>query len=420
MKIKRLLLVFGYIAGLLLPLLNPAAVFAASASMSLSSAGSATKGNYVTVSIHENSGAEPVNAARATLSYPTSLLQFISISSSSAFSIVAANSGGGGSVNVDRGAIPAVTGSQTIASVTFKALTDSGSATVSITSGQVISANSNSDISGGKTGTTIALKAPVAAPPPAPKDTTPPSITKITVSDLTISSATINWTTSEPSTSEVSYGPSKGYGLAAVETTANTVHKLGLNSLLIQPGVTYHYSIKATDGAGNSASSPDATFTTPGANLVLSVIDQNKKPLAGAKVETDNKTATTDKQGKASLIGLTVGKKYGVITYRGDKYPFTANIPAADKPVSATIQIKVPANYTLPVVLGVIVLLIIDYFIGWKTGRGGLAGASFNRLKSKSSFLSRFKKPPTAPPTSGPIANSPNSSGPIIRPNKTP
>jgi len=417
MKIKRLIYLI-WTAVFLTPFVVVNTVLAASASMSLSSAGSVTKGSYITVSIRENSGSEPVNAARATLSYPTAQLQFISISSSSAFSIVAANSGGGGSVNVDRGALPAVSGSQTIASVTFKALTDSGTAAVTFACAQVISANSNTDISGAKTGTTISLKAPVAAPPPAPKDTTPPTITKITVSDLTTSSATLNWTTSEPSTSEISYGPSKGYGLAAVEAISNTVHKLVLNSRLIQPGVTYHYSIKATDTSGNSATTPDATFTTAGAQLSIKVINQNKKTLAGAKVEFQDKSATTDKNGLAILKDLTLGKATGVITYHGSKYPFSANITSADKPSSVTVQIKVPTNYTLPIIIGLIILLAADYLLGWKTGRGGLAGASLTHLKTKMSFLNGGNKPPEGPPTSGAGSNPP-SDGPIIRPNQT-
>lgn len=414
MKTKKLLMIIGYSGSLLVPLLNPTSVFAASASMSLSSAGSVTKGSYVTVSIRENSGSEPVNAAKATLSYPTAQLQFVSISSSGAFSIVAANSGGAGSVNVDRGALPAVNGSQTIASVTFKALVDTGTAAVNFTAGQVISANSNADIAGGKSGTSIALKAPAVALPPAPKDTTPPTIAQVSVSDITSGSATINWTTSEPSTSEISYGPNTSYGLAAVETNPNTVHKIILNSPLVQPGITYHYSIKSTDTSGNSASSPDATFTTVGAKLTVTVINQNKKLLSGAKVEVQNYTATTDKTGKATVEGLKIGKTDGIITYRDSKYPFTTDIASADKPNLVTAQIKVPSNYTLPIVLGVIVLLVIDYLIGWKTGRGGLALASVSRLRSKLPFMKGSKNPPSAP-TSGN-----GGEGSIIRPSKSP
>jgi hypothetical protein len=60
--------------GLATLVLSTSPAFAASATVSLISAGSATKGSYITVTIKENSGAEPVTAASATLSYPTDKL----------------------------------------------------------------------------------------------------------------------------------------------------------------------------------------------------------------------------------------------------------------------------------------------------------------------------------------------------------
>src|SRR5204863_9928046 len=99
----------------------------------------------------------PVNAASFTLSYPTSKLTWLS-NTAGAFSVVAASGGGGGSVHFDGGRLPpAVTGNQTIASVRFRGLTDGGTAAIAITGGSVVSANSNTNIAGAKSGGSYTL-----------------------------------------------------------------------------------------------------------------------------------------------------------------------------------------------------------------------------------------------------------------------
>src|SRR5690242_15869063 len=97
--------------------------FASAASLSLSpSASSVVNGSSVTVSIYENSGAEPVNAVQANFSYSASLLQFVSINNAAAFPVAAQSTGGGGSVAIARAAYTGVTGNNLVASVQFKAI----------------------------------------------------------------------------------------------------------------------------------------------------------------------------------------------------------------------------------------------------------------------------------------------------------
>src|SRR3989304_6057950 len=145
--------------------LLPRPAYAASASLFLSPASSSvSQGSIITVSVRKNSGSKPVNAVQANLSYPADKLDYVSISNSSAFSIVAQNSGGGGSVQIARGANPAVTGNQLVASVRFKAKVASGTATVSIAAGSsVVSASSNSNIMTSTGGGSYSLKPPAAA-----------------------------------------------------------------------------------------------------------------------------------------------------------------------------------------------------------------------------------------------------------------
>src|SRR6266511_4333640 len=102
------------------PLLAIPSVFAASATMSLSpSSGTYTTGNNFAIKVYENSGTEPVNAVEASISYPASLVDYVSVTNSSAFSVLASTSGGSGTVDIQRGALPAVTGNQLVATITF-------------------------------------------------------------------------------------------------------------------------------------------------------------------------------------------------------------------------------------------------------------------------------------------------------------
>ncbi len=313
---KRFLLSLVVTLSFVVPLTNQLAA-AASASMSLSVGSSnASQGSYVTVYVRENSGAEPVNAVQANFSYPSNQLQYLSIGSSSAFSIVAQNNGGSGSVSIGRGALPAASGNQLIASVTFKVLASSGTASFNFTGGSsVVSANSNTDIASSKTGASVSLVAPA---PVAPKDTTPPTISNISVQSITTNAATITWATSEPATSEVDYGFTNTYGLSNSNGSLVTSHSVTLNSAFMVPLTQYHFAIKSTDQAGNLASSNDQTLTTVGLDVTFLVTDkQTHKPLAGARVSWNTNTAATDTQGKATLKNLPAGLTTIVVRVNG-------------------------------------------------------------------------------------------------------
>jgi hypothetical protein len=349
-----------------MPLLSAPSALAASATLSLSPASSSvTQGNILTVSIYENSDDEPVNAATATLSYPTDKLDFVSISSSSAFAIVAANSGGGGTVSIDRGALPAVTGRQLVASVRFSAKTNSGSAAVTITSGTVVSANSNSNIMSGSSGGNYTFKAPVAAAPaapPPPKDTTPPVIKDVAVTEISYNTATVTWTTSEPASSQVDYGLNNGYGLAAGDNNFVTAHKMVLNSALLTPGTQYHFVVKSVDPAGNAVAGADKTFTTKGATLAVKVVDQKNKPVKDAKVNLGNAVGVTDKNGQTTLTGLQVGKIVGIVTYKGKQNVVTVDvkpISAKGTPQSVALSIQKQGSHLLVILLPLLTLLLL-------------------------------------------------------------
>jgi hypothetical protein len=95
----------------------------------------------------------------------------------------------------------------------------------------------------------------------APPDTTPPVISNVAASAITDTSATIVWATNEPASSQVEYGTSTGYGSTTpLDQTLDVSHAVALSGLT--PSTTYHFRVRSSDGAGNSAQSGDYTFTT--------------------------------------------------------------------------------------------------------------------------------------------------------------
>lgn len=104
-----------------------------------------------TVEIRENSGTTPVNAVQANLSYPMSLLDFVSIDTTGgAFTVIAESSGGSGQVSIGAGNTTALTGDRLVAKVTFKTRTTGGTAGLSFTSGTaLVAGSSNTNILSG-------------------------------------------------------------------------------------------------------------------------------------------------------------------------------------------------------------------------------------------------------------------------------
>lgn len=174
-----------------------------------------------------------------------------------------------------------------------------------------------------------------APPPPPPADTTPPVSSNVQATNITDSSATITWTTNEPATSRVDYGLDATYGSTVADSTLVTAHSLTLIGL--SASTTYHYQVASADGAGNSASSGDLTFTTsaPSAggtasvssvayqafggkqnnlhlDITVSIVDGTGTAVAGASVSANilkdgapytSGSATTDTSGKV-VLGL--------------------------------------------------------------------------------------------------------------------
>ena len=95
-----------------------------------------------------------------------------------------------------------------------------------------------------------------------PPDTTPPVISGETATNITASDATITWTTDELSNSVVEYGLTTSYGSSSSNPANVTSHSIPLTGLAAN--TLYHYRVKSTDAAGNTATSVDHSFQTGG------------------------------------------------------------------------------------------------------------------------------------------------------------
>ncbi|MGH7598926.1 MAG: fibronectin type III domain-containing protein, partial [bacterium] len=120
-------------------------------------------------------------------------------------------------------------------------------------------------------------------------DRRPPLISSITVAKRTAASATITWSTDEPGTSQVEFGLTASYGrVSPLNPALVKQHEVMLPNLA--PFTTFHARVKSTDAAGNTALSPDFTFTT------LPAVERL------AKISGDSQTGKPQKLLAAPLI----------------------------------------------------------------------------------------------------------------------
>ncbi len=126
-------------------------------------------GSTVRLTLTENSGSDSINVVEARLTYDASKLQFINVESSPVFSDATTPNGNSVVRYVPGGA--SVAGSQTVAIINFRALTGSGSSSVSVVSGShVYRSADNADIwNGSLSSVSVALTTPAPASNPASK-----------------------------------------------------------------------------------------------------------------------------------------------------------------------------------------------------------------------------------------------------------
>jgi hypothetical protein len=169
-------------------------------------------------------------------------------------------------------------------------------------------------------------------------DTIPPVISNVFASNLTASGAAIIWNTDEPSDSQVEYGLNTNYGSTSpLDANRVTSHSVTLSGLAAN--TTYHYRVKSKDASGNSKTSADFTFTTPGANFYLQRVN-----AGGSSYTSNGKIWDADKAyangswgyqgGKTSTSGDAIANTTDDVLYQSERWGLTAyrfTVPASGR-----------------------------------------------------------------------------------------
>jgi len=134
----------------------------------------------------------------------------------------------------------------------------------------------------------------------------PPVISGVFTSAISSNSAGINWATDKPATSYVQYGLGAYTATSPQDPTLVTLHSVTLSNL--NASTLYHYRTASQDSAGNTAYSPDYTFTTAAPPVVptsfsVSAASPSLQVVQGASA-ADGITATLV-SGNATAVSFT-------------------------------------------------------------------------------------------------------------------
>lgn len=141
---------------------------------------SVSAGQSISVDIHENSAAEPVNIAQIKLNYPADRLKLTGVTNSAVFIPISVYKDvmDNGVISLLRAAFPVSpaqpgpVGDQIIASLQFQVLATAGTMNIDFSGAQtILSAVSHANVAGTAAGAAYNIPVPVPAPPPAPAPT---------------------------------------------------------------------------------------------------------------------------------------------------------------------------------------------------------------------------------------------------------
>ena len=347
------------------------------------SSGSYTVGDNLVLTVSETStSGDNTNAVQVNLSYPSSQLQYKSISLDGPFTLCGQQSGGGGSVNIGCASTTVVGGESPVAQITFSVLA-SGSAAVAMTSGSDIDNNTGNSVwNGVLPSASFTLSKVVTAPPTSP---TPPS--------------------------SGSGGSSKSSGSSPSPTSTS-------------PTTT---TTQKTPTTAPTTASPSL------ASISVTIISPQGEPIAGAKVTLSNQqSAVTNASGVATFPGVKSGAYTVTVTDPGNKSVQTtfSLTPGQNKLVSFKLAAtKSSSNSMILVLLGIIIIILLlggGIWLRLRRSRSDVAPPAATLSNDPVIGTSPFAVTPLPTPAAlpeQPIAPSSSPTAPeptIIRPTEPP
>ncbi len=331
---------------------------AGSSTISLSPSSTTVQtGGTFEVSVFVNSGSEAVNAAQVNLSYDASKLQLSNLNTTSdSFNIDTTPDLSNGSIKMGSGVISPVSGNQLFMKATFKALA-SGSATVQVANGSVITrASDSSDVwNGNKQSASFSITDPAPDPDPGddtppvdnggggsdPGDDTPPTdsgddgdgdptdnppagdlvVTEPSVSTKRFRQVIVSLETARPVRAKVLYGIEGRTAITSSETELTTTPRIELRGRTILPGRTYTYKVVLTEEDGTVSETQEKLFVSKGYRIKFVLRDRAGNLLRNLRVflNSEPREGVTDENGEVIFEDVEEGDHTLSFEVQGEK-----------------------------------------------------------------------------------------------------
>lgn len=264
-----------------------------------------SRGDTVQLAVQLHPNGTPLNTVNVVVQVPTDKLAFVGLDKSASYfdTFVPSNPTVAGSTLTFAAASLAhgsTSSTVTVATLLFKAIATSGSATISFNGTQV--ANGGTAIDTSSSPLTLVIGGTGSS------SSSNLTITGSHVMALTTQGATISWTTNVPTTGIVDYGSSTRYGQVLSSSTASTSHSVTLTGFSGKSAV--HYRITAEDSSANVLRSKDLQFITAGYPIRVHVIDSADRSMANVLITIDGVSAgSTDSSGQLTVQNVAPGSR---------------------------------------------------------------------------------------------------------------
>ncbi len=308
------------------------------------------------VEIRENSGTTAVNAIQTNLTFNSTLLDVVSIdTSTTAFGVVAENTIGPGTINLGMGVsggAAAKTGDQLVAIIHFKSKTTAGTANVNFTTGTaLINSTTNSDLLGTLNSTTAPGGAYTVF-----VDTAPTAAVTFPTSGAKVKgTVTVTGTATDAQGVASVQFKLDGANLGAADTTSP--YSVSWNSTTVADG-SHTITATATDTGNQTTTSTGITFTvdnTPPDTTITSTNPGSTTSTSQSFTFTGSETGSTFECSldSATFATCTSPKAYtglavGSHTFNVRAIDPTGNVDAT--PATQTWTITPPPDTTAPTV----------------------------------------------------------------------
>ncbi len=259
-----------------------------------------------TVTIHENSNTDAINAVQADLTYDQTKLHCDSVDhTTSAFALQAQEICANGTINIARASAGTsgpltLTGDQIVAIIHFTPIGTGNTSIAFATTSAIVRASDTVNVLGATNPGTYTIT-----------DTTPPSVpTGVASPSQTVTSVSLAWTASTDNVGVTGYKILRNGVQVGISTTPSFTDSTGL-----VPNHSYTYTVEAYDAAGNTSA--------PSTALVVSTKPDTTAPSAPTGLNSPSQTVTsvslawtasTDNVGVTGYIIYRVGVQVGIST----------------------------------------------------------------------------------------------------------